>query len=167
MYKKYLGPKLTEAVELATGIDPDEQTALFSELALLRDFAGQYVALYSAAREAGNLNAIQLTGEAMKEALESVAGVCEKANRLHDKQKDRFSIHDLKYVVDKIMLIHYSVCGDEHRDLAEKFAQAIEQQLTLPSHNNADKPTDLHPDETAKAFDALVPYVEEDEQASE
>lgn len=164
VYKKYLGPKLTEAVELATGIDPDEQTAVFHELALLREWAGPFVGMYSAAVEANNAKMMQETGLVMKEVLSEVVDVASKAAKIQEKQRDRFSIHDLKYVIDKIMLIHFSVCGDEHRDIAEKFAKAIEEQLTLPANSASTDPgTRLSPDDTARAFDATVPYVADDD----
>jgi hypothetical protein len=164
VYKKFLGPKLTEAVKEATGVDPDEQTAIFTELALIREYAGNFVKLYSAVIELPEDNTkkaelILATGAQMQAALEAVSEVASKAAKIQDKQKGRFSIHDLKYVIDKIMLLHHQVCGKEYRHLAIKFAEAIDKELRLPG--TGDQPSSLHPDETARAYDATVPFVPE------
>lgn len=171
MYKKYLGPTLAQAVREATGVDPDEQLAIYHELALMREHTGQFVKMYSAAIESrtqalasGNTEAIAKAegavanaGEMMANALNVVTDVCVKATKIREKQKDRFSIHDLKYVIDKIQAIHYKMVGKEHPELVKAFAEAIEQELVLPSAG--DRGTSLHPDDTARDFDSSVPFV--------
>lgn len=182
MYRKHLGPTLSAAVEAATGIDPDEQVAVFHELALLREYAGQFVAMYSAAvendvvvkanpdstseqraRAQANLSA---AGSMMSEALNMVTDVCTKAAKIREKQKDRFSVHDLKYVIEKIQVIHHRLIGKEHPELARSFADALNGELTLPS-GAGDKGTELHPDDTAREYDSSIPYVEDDDDAEE
>ena len=130
-YQRYLGPTLTEAVKNATSVDPDEQAALYDELALMREYAGGFVALYSASVESKDPKAIMMTGVAMKDALESVASICDKAGKLQAKAKDRFSIHDLKHVIDKIMVIHARVFRN-HPKLVQVFADAIAAELIIP-----------------------------------
>lgn len=168
VYKRHLGPKLKDAVEQALGVDPDEQVSLYHELALMREYAGQYVAIYSAILEATGLDPvkraemIEVAGAGMKNALLDVAAICEKAGRLQEKSKERFSVHDLKFVIDKIMMIHYKVAGNQP-ELVRAFADAIDQQLTLPG--KGDQGTDLHPDETAAMFDSFVPSSPENTDA--
>lgn len=173
IYKKRLGPTLKKAVEEATGVDPDEQVAIYSELALLREYAGQFVGMYSAtvesqvaAEESGDAakiakaqERVTAAGMMMAEALTHVTDTCAKAAKIADKQKDRFSIHDLRWVIDRILMIHHNVVGKNQPELARAFAKALEEQLELP--NSTDRGTELHPDETARQYDESVPYVEE------
>ena len=173
LYRKRLGPTLQRAVAEATGVDPDEQVAIYSELALLREYAGQFVAMYSAAVEAQEAaiaagdaakiakiqSHVTSAGSMMAEALTQVTDTCSKAAKIADKQKDRFSIHDLRWVIDKILIIHHRVVGKEHPELARAFAKSLEQDLELP--HSSDRGTELHPDQTARQYDDSVPYVED------
>ena len=162
VYKKYLGPKLSEAIAQATGVSPDEQVAVYHEIALLREMAGQHVALFSAAYESGNVNATLAAGELMREALAVVVDTCSKAAKIQEKQRDQFSIHDLKYVVDQLMIIHSSIAKDQP-ELAKAFADAVEKELILPT---ASKGVSVLPGDTDEIirsvvdFDAEIPLYE-------
>lgn len=173
MYKDKLSPKLQAAVAMMTSADPDEQVAVFQEIALMRTHASTFVQLYSAvhekhekALESGDTEKItksqsQLTnaGEMMCDVLQRVAETCSKAARVQATLKDRFSLHDLKYVIDRIIAIHWSVCGSTHPEIAEAFIKALDAELQLPTAQA--QGTDLHPDDTAREFDASVPYAAE------
>lgn len=173
VYKQKLGPKLKTMVEQATGIDPDEQIAVFEELALMRSHASNFVAVYSAAYEAAEAVAtnaaatpeqkaaasarLTSAGQLMTEALQIVTDTCAKATKIQTQLKDRFSIHDLKFVIERIMMIHFSVAKD-YPELVEAFAKAIDEELKLPQSGSTG--TSLHPDDTAREFDASVPLVD-------
>lgn len=160
-YTKHITKTLAEAINEHTGLDPDEQVSLYEELALVRHAAGQFVKLYGAAIETGNIDTIALAGQGMSEALVNVEKICSSAAKIQTKQRDRFSVHDLKFVVNRITRILYEVCGDEHKDIAVRFKEMIDQHLVLPT--GYQQGTDLKPDETVTDLDATIPFVEDDE----
>lgn len=158
-YRKHITGALKEALEDQLGVDPDEQVSLYEELALMRITASQFVKLYDVAVGTNNLETIQLASSGLVEALKNVETICSAAARIQEKQRDRFSIHDLKFVINKITRALYEVCGDEHRDIAERFKEIIDHHIKLPT--GYQQGTDLMPDETVRELDDEVPYIEE------
>ena len=176
-YGHSLSLTLKEAVTQQMSADADQQTQLFEELALMRVYASRFVALYAAAVETGNEAKIMLAGETMREALESVAQMCERAHKIREKQKDRFSMHDVDHIVDQIVVIHHEVADDyqartkagltngDYLEMAAKFEEAVREGLVMP--NAAVKGTTLHPDQTAAMFDATVPSLDDDQKLTD
>lgn len=166
-YDNMLSPTLKQAVEAQLNEDADEQTSLFEELAIMRVYAGRFVALYSKAVETGEEAKIMFAGEAMREALEAVAQLCEKAHKIREKEKERFSIHDVSQIVDQIVAIHHEAASSyqdkyegrmdeaDYREMAVLFERMVAEQLVIQSEKQ--QGTLLHPDETATAFDSTVP----------
>jgi glutamate-1-semialdehyde aminotransferase len=170
-YEKNLSATLRETVLAHLEPDLDQQTSLLEELALMRVYASRFVSMYAAAVEAGNEAKIMLAGEGMREALESVASMCERANKVREKQKDRFSIHDVDHIVQQIVHIFHDVSRDyegrskhgltnkSYIELAAIFEKAIAEGVVMP--NAEVKGTLLHPDETAAKFDLTIPQTDE------
>ena len=159
-YSKHLTKTLKDHVSDSLGMDPDEQVALYEELALVRHVAGQFVKLYGAACDSGNPETVMLAASGMVDALNNVERICSAAGKLKDKQKDRFSIHDLKFVVDQLVQIMYTICDPDHRDIAVRFKESVDSYLVLPT---AQQGTDLHPDQTAALLDSSIPEVDDDD----
>lgn len=167
VYRNLLSPTLRALVDNQLQLDPDEQASLLDELALMRTYMCAFVSLYSRAHEAheaeptdGNLGKLFAAGTAMSGALQQVADLADKAAKINVKQKERFNLHDMRYVVDSIILIIHEVCGDDGNDIAVKVALAIQERLKLPTGygESADQGTDLHPADTvAREFDDSIP----------
>lgn len=173
-YDQHLSPKLLAVVSAMQQRDPHEQISVYTELALMRENAGHAVALYSAAREAHDNNPTEQSqqrvisaGAIMAEALDSVVDTCAKAAKIGEKQKERYSIHDLKYIIERMLVLHGNML--QELDLDEKtrdqindsFQELVSRDLVLP--DEASQGTTLTPDMTAREFDASIPYVTDDE----
>lgn len=161
-YSKHVTKTLAEAITEHTGLDPDEQVSLYEELALMRHVAGNFVKLYGAAVESGNMQAINIAGAGMSEALSNVEKVCSSAAKIQTKQRDRFSVHDLKFVVNRLTRILYEVCGPEHEDIARRFKVMVDEHLVLPT--GYQQGTTTMPDETVQDLDSTIPFVDEDDE---
>lgn len=169
-YKTRLGPTVREAVLSALEQDPDDQLNILEEVALLRSYASQFVGVYSAAVEQHladstdkNWRVMIEAGQLMTVALETVSKACEKAAKIASIQKDRFSIHDLRHAVDKILIMHHDVVGKHHPELARQFEQHLSEHLQITSLSQHEVGSTLTADQTIREFDASVPYFEEDE----
>lgn len=160
-YSKYFSKTLKDAIQEQLDTPPLERLQLFEELALMRDLAGQSIALYSIAREAaasqpGNERLIACVlgaGETMRLHLAEVVNVCEKAARLDEAAKDKISIHTLTFVVNQIVKCAYDVFGDDPRIMI--LDTMLKNKVRLPSTGTAG--TDLTPDLDVQAMDATVP----------
>lgn len=175
MSRYKLNPKLAERVKEELDRDPDEQLAIYEELALIRVHANDYVKMYSDAveqehyaQESGDLERIHIAkdrrvraGALMAESIQNVTEVCAKAVKIQNAQKDRFSIHDIKFILLHIQRICATVVGAESPYLAEKFMRVVEEDLSIPRISAIDRGTQLNIDETAIHFDQSVPLVTE------
>jgi hypothetical protein len=174
MYRNVLSPALRELVEQQLVLDPDEQVSILHELALMRQYVSGFVSIYSAAVEKATedpsdtaaASRVLTSGAAMAQALGLVAELADKAAKIKVKQKDRYSLHDIRFVVDNIIVIINDVCeGDP--EIAKKVGLAVQERLKIPNGYGeaaTSGGTELHPADTIAAqFDAAVPYVEENE----
>jgi len=132
IYGKFLSSTLHDALEEQLGIKPSEQLQVLEELALMRDFAGQTVALYGAAREAGKIDAVVSAGSMMSEMLQKVARMSETAAKISSATSETYSIHDLQYITLQLVHILYRVCGPENEEIAVEFERRIKSELVLP-----------------------------------
>lgn len=164
-YTKHLTRTLKAQVGEMLGLDPDEQVSLYEELALTRHVASQFVLLYGAAVDTGKQETIMIAANGMVEALQNVERICSAANKIKEKQKERFSIHDLNYVIEQLVRIMYEVCGTEHDDLARKFKEMVDEHVSVPV--GGVKGTSLRPDETATELDASIPLYEDEDEDDE
>lgn len=154
-YSKYLTRTVQEAVEEALAVSPREQLQLFEELALMRDLAGQAVALYSAARETGKAEVMMQAGMLMQQHLKEVIATCESAARIDAAAKDKVSVHTLHHFVDQLVRVAFETFGDT--DKAREFEFAIRTQIKLPS--SGVNGTDITPDQDVTEMDRSVPQV--------
>lgn len=169
-----LNPRLAARVQAELDKDPDEQLAIYEELALMRVHTSDYVKLYGDAVDAeehaidtGQLEKIQAAkerrmraGMLMTESIQQVTEACAKAVKIQNAQKDRFSIHDIKFILTHIERICNTVVGVDSPYLAEKFMRTVEEDLSIPRISSIDRGTQLSIDETAAYFDHSVPLVE-------
>lgn len=167
VYRNLLSPTLRALVDGQLQLDPDEQASILDELALMRTYMCAFVSLYSKAHEQheqeqtdSSLAKLFAAGTAMSGALQQVADLAEKAAKINVKQKERFNLHDMRYVVDSIILVIHEVCGDDETDFATRIAVAIQERLKLPTGygESAGQGTELHPADTvAREFDDTIP----------
>lgn len=162
-YKYNLCKTLEEAVQEATGVDPSEQLGLFEELALMRVAANEAVQLYGiammvqASDETPQAKVDQLrinAAELMKGALREVANMCEAAARVNGVSADKFSIHNLNYVVHQMVSIAYDVFGPEHEDLAQAFEERLQKHVKLAKQTGG---TQITPDADVILMDETIP----------
>lgn len=133
VYKKHLNKTLHDALEEQLGVKPSEQLQILEELALMREYTGQAVKLYSGAIEMkADADKILAAGSFMAECLEKVADISSKAAKITAATSGTYSIHDLQYVVYQIIKIMYMVCGKQHEKLAVEFERRIHADLVLP-----------------------------------
>lgn len=185
-YRKVLGPTLQTLLEESTGIDPDEQVQIYEELALMRQFAADAAEGYSKAftmhevlkqqLAAGNESVqeshvdnahklLMTAGENMAKRLKQVTDVAKTAEAIADKAKDRFSIHDLHFIVERISAAVFTECGEENHQIAERIEANIRSGMIIPS--KAQGTTLRSSDEVALELDDSVPFVAEEKESND
>lgn len=162
-YSKVLGPTLSEIVKDAVGQSPTEQLAVFEELALIRAAALPAVAMYDKLKENQSLppekkqEALLAAGQIMTAHLKEVISTAEAASRLLNAGKDKFSVHNLQFVVNQIVVAFGEVCGTEHQDLAEQLEAICRNHLKLVAQDPSAQGTELTPDQDVMDMDGTVP----------
>lgn len=158
-YRRVLTKSLSEALEESLEPKPDEQVQLLEELALTRDYAGQIVRLYGLARDADEAKSTEQTRMTVKAAgaelivaLQHVQSMATSASRILELDKGKYNVQDLNYVVHQLTRIMYSVCGEEHQDLAEEFNKQVKRDLRLHSNDG----TTSTPDQIVADMDDLT-----------
>lgn len=162
-YRKRLNPTLAEAVADALNVPNHEATDLYTELALMREGAGESVALYSAAsqllaEQPNSEKAKTLVVEAadcMSQNLRRVAELATTIVRNEAMSKDKLNIHTLHSVVDQITRLMFTVCGTEHQHLAEEFESRVKLDIVLPMVEA--EGADLRPEDAITAMAESVP----------
>lgn len=149
-YKRNLSKSLAEAIEDSLDLKPDDQFNLMEELALMREVAGQYVKVYGAALESGKQDVILSSGELMALALNQVSNICRQAAAVHNEQREKFSVHDLNYIIEQIIRISYDCFKDDDR--CNTFALMIREQLDLKSNKQG---TTITADQAVTEMDKL------------
>lgn len=149
-YSRNLSKSLAEALEASLAQKPDDQLALFEELALVREHANNSVKLYSMALDKGSPDAVMAAGELMCIHMKQVADVCAVAAKVHNDQKDRFSIHDLNYIIEQITRISYDCFSHLDEAAVINFAKTVREQLQIAQEN---KGTSSTPDSIVAQMD--------------
>lgn len=168
---------LEEFVETQTGINPNEQLSVLTELALVRYPCNRSVEDYSQAIElealakeqlredpsnedlqklhAKSKSAMFAAGQAMTARVQDVTKIADAAAKINNATKDTLSIHNLHFMVRQIVAILYEELGDENVELIERINNAIKKEITVL----VDKPTgtDLTPSADARLMDSSVP----------
>jgi hypothetical protein len=150
-YKRALTESLEAVVAEHLEMKPDDQLTLFEELALVREAAAGHVKIYAAAIETGKQETIMAAGELMALAMQRVAEMCKAASAVNSTQKDKFSAHDLNYIIEQIIRISYDCFKDN--DLVNVFASRIRSELQL---SEKDRGTSITPDQEVLEMDKLT-----------
>ncbi|HTQ40769.1 MAG TPA: hypothetical protein VMJ32_17235 [Pirellulales bacterium] len=158
IYRRYLKSTLSEAVRDLCAMPPHEQLQLFEELALMRDAAGQSVALYSIVREVADARPDDIearqhvidVASIMSSALMQVAKVVDRAAAVNANAKDKISLYTLQHFVDQLVVIAHETWGDDPR--VEQFRIAVRDRVKIPQIS-----TPTVSDEDVAAMVASVP----------
>ena len=120
-YSQYVTKTLGEMLDKCLELNPHDQLQLYEELALIRDVAGQSVAMYSAAKDIPDTNPkkselVAQAAELMKLQISEVVKTCEAASRVASNARDKVSIHQLHFFVDQVSRCAYEAFGDDPRE---------------------------------------------------
>ena len=171
-YGSVLGPKLKAVVEELTSRPAHEQLNVYEELQLIRSTGVQAVALYSAALETDNAQSVMTAALLMRDSLAFIIEQTAKVAAIEDRAKDKISVHTVSMIVQQMTRIMHRVCGEEHRDIAERFTELVSEEVRLPSVGDTTG-TSLTPDMDVTEMDATVPGLpdvppeEQDDEDSE
>lgn len=168
-YGKYMTKALGDVLDECLAQNPNEQLQLLEELALIREVAGQSVALYSAAKEladnatddkdrAKKRELLLNAGEVMKMQIAEVVKTCEAASRVAGAARDKVSIHQLHFFVDQVTRCAFESFGTDPR--AEDFRQRMLTQVKLPIDGATGNGTVVTPDMDVRDMDGSVPKFE-------
>lgn len=170
-YAKYVTKSLGQVLDEALNRNPVEQLELLEELALMRDVAGQAVLYYSIAKDA--IDAPNITdaqkqtrqqilfaaGEILRERVEAVCGVAEKAQRITTNSKDRLQVQQLQYFIEQVTICLHKTFGDDKR--IEQFHEFLMQSVRIPQiGSDGTEGTILTPDQDVSQMDSTIPKQE-------
>lgn len=167
-YKKFLGPTLREAMEEMLCMREDEQMSLLEELALMRNMAGEAIALYQGAlqigvkpdgtldptKEQARRLAITNACSLMSASLEQVRVMAKTASDISAQGKDKYSIQTLEVIVDQIVKM-VDQCFGEYDEEIKAFNILIREQLKIPKRGVDG--TELTPDMDVAEMDSTIP----------
>ena len=158
-YAKVLNKTITEIVEQQLESDPAEQVGVFEELALVRVHAQQAVALYNAATEGDEVKSetVMAAGSLMVDVLQTVADFAKTASTISSQQAGKFSIHNLRHVINQIVRIAYDVFGEKYDVLAKEFERQVRERIRMPNEVDG---THLTPDLDVTEMDDMIPAAE-------
>jgi hypothetical protein len=162
-YSKHLRKTLQESIEDALDVAPEEQVAVFEELATMRETVVPVLKMWDAAHELEGQKGLELqasAGSLLRDQLKEVAAVAETANRIMLSGKDQFSIHTLGHIINQIVRIAFDVFGEDELERAEHFERMVRERIKMPTAEN--KGTLVTPDMDVAEMDDTVP-TEEDE----
>jgi len=159
-YRNHLTKSLAAALDDALNIDPQEQLSLYEELALMRDVAGQSVALYGitkdlAEKEPNEKNRARVfeAGQLMQGQLSEVVRICESAARVANT-RGSISADQLSMFVAQMTRCAQDAFGDDPRVMV--FDQLVKKQIRIPV-DGASGGTTITPDLDAREMDSSVP----------
>lgn len=176
-YQRRLTKTLKKAVQESLGRTNAEQIALYEELALVREAAGQAVQNYGEAADlqadfesaisAGKkiseqdfLAVKSVTSEAagqMVAELKNVEHFASAIAKIEAASKDNVTIHLLNSIVHQTVRLFYEVCGVENIALAQRFEKLMKDKIVLPSQMSNATGTTITPDMDVLEMDGLIP----------
>ena len=151
-YSKVLTATLSDYVERCLGEDPRDSLKLHEELALMRHSAGEAVRLYGLAIESRDDKAVTMASMVMRDSLEAVASMCERAARVEFAGADKVSVHQVAWVVNQVVALAYRAMTDAD---AREFERLVREQVRIQA-GQADGTT-LTPDQAAIEMDDTIP----------
>lgn len=162
-YGKRLAPKMKALVEELLDAPDSEQVRLNEELAIVRQMAGDAVAIWSAVEELQEdtpekkklKDSMKLQAEmCVRTALAEVKGYCSTMAHIDALAKDKFSIHSLHDVVAQITKI-VMICFDHDKEGLQRFDDMLTNQLRLPQIGSTG--TTITPDADVIEMDEMIP----------
>jgi len=168
-YGKRLAPKMKAVIEELLDNPESETLRLDEELAIVRDIAGDAVALLSAAKELPDDNPkkteLRAAASAIAmDAMHQVRTFTHTAAAINSVSKDKFSVHALQDVVQQITKMVY-LCFDHDKDGLALFDQMLTDQLRLPKIGVDG--TNLTPDMDVTEMDSTIPSSDDEDLNSE
>jgi hypothetical protein len=160
---------LTDAIQELMSMPLGEQFEILEELALLRDAAGQCIALYEIARNAAlraqqsgaaesevisKLSTTVTAASLLREAVDQVVRTIDRARSWDANGKDKISIRTLHVFVDQLVRIAHDIFGDDPR--VEQYRQAIRDRVKIPGPAS-DMGTTKLPSDDVDEMDASCP----------
>jgi hypothetical protein len=159
-YRNHLTKSLADMLDDALSIDPGEQLQLYEELALMRDVAGQAVALYGISKDLAdkepnekNRERVLMAGQLMQGQLSEVVKICESASRIANA-RNNISPDQLGFFVAQLTRCVHDVFGDDPRVVL--LDKVLKEQVRIPV-DGASGGTTLTPDSDARDMDSSVP----------
>lgn len=132
-YSKHLGPTLRDAMRAVGDQPTNKQLSLFEELRLARAVACEVMALAQGAfSEKGSDKSKAMACEIMFDALEKVASLVERVNKIEQDSADKLSLSAVDDFVDQLMRIMREEAGDEHHALIERVEARCKEQIRVP-----------------------------------
>ncbi len=153
VYAKLLPQTLAKVVETQLDAPVAEQLSALEELAVIKATARDVVALYGAAVESEDKDAVTSAGILVRDILSSVISCAEAAARIEATAKDKLSVFAVHHLINQVVKIAYRAF---QHDLpgAKVFEKLIRDELVIPTEQNG---TLITPDEDVVAMDATVP----------
>lgn len=164
-YRNRLSQTLNSFVDACLDTSPQEQLALFEELAIARDMCGKALEDWDKIKNLSPEQRATLgeqkysllleTMEALaRQAMTYVQETSKSATYVYTAAKDKLSIHNLQAVVNQITRLAYTALGPENEHLAKKFDELIQREVRVIETNDG---TALTPDMDAMLMDSTVP----------
>jgi hypothetical protein len=138
-YAKFLGPTLRKAVEELSKDPHFDQVNLYDEIAISRIAAGNALKLAEPVlmgevevKESAKMVALDLTKEAMNHVRDMVVA----AAKIERDANAKVSLRVVDLIIMQIIKAVHEVCSD--KELADKIAEHINENVRLPAQLNAD-----------------------------
>lgn len=166
-FRNIVRGSVAEFVEASLAEAPSRQISLLEELALMRASAANAVSNFSTAQAAYEANPssaqaaemIHLATMDMREALHEIRTMVQACAELDRKAADKFSVHNLQYIIAEITQCAHIAFGED-KAKAEEFTRLINSKVKLIEQNGGTtiKPSDI--DDEVRAMDASVPFTD-------
>ena len=148
IYSKYLGPILSERVREAVNQPHDEQVSLYQELAITRGTACEALKLAQPLfdpklRKMIDDETAGMIVSTLNTAMSSVKELVLAAARIEKDSKDKVSLKVINLIVAQIIAAVQDVCGEDHEELAEAIAAAIDKKVRLPMNDKTSPEIEL------------------------
>lgn len=158
-YHMTLGPTLSKFIENVGKDSPKELFDLQGELQIARASSMAILAIYDKlltwlhehgprlqskegkteeqiAKDHAELMNYQskaiLLGEKLRESMESVTTIAEKASNVYLKHVETIEVGQIEIIVNQLIRILYEVCGESNQKIAEEFQLQVHKKVRLP-----------------------------------
>lgn len=154
-YSRFLSKSLKQVLEEQLNA-PDPLADLSEELVLMRECAGQAVALYDTALQSRDAEVKNSAAMVLRDALKDVADLAVRHSAIIEKQSGKFDVQHLAHVSNTICKLAYEVFGELAPELAEEFVHKLPNIIRLPEKDG----TKSTPDQDVSDMDDTIPSYE-------